>query len=113
MKLEAFDLAFKKFQEAGGITAQNGGIKGKAKAEAPEQSQGVSFGEMFSDAIKQVDSVQKQAENHIEGVTLGKDGYTTHGAMLALEKADAAFQMMNNIRAKIIRAYEDVLRTQV
>ena len=68
---------------------------------------------MFSNAIKEVDSMQKQADNQVEGLTLRKEGYTTHGAMLALEKADAAFQLMNNIRSKIIRAYEDVLRTQV
>ncbi len=113
MKLEAFDLAFRKFQEAGGITAPGQGIKGQPKVQTSEGTQGVSFGEMFTDAIKQVDSVQKQAENQVEGMALQKDGYTTHGAMMALEKADAAFQLMNNIRSKIIRAYEDVLRTQV
>jgi flagellar hook-basal body complex protein FliE len=43
---------------------------------------------------------------------LGK-GVQTHEAMIALEKADVAFQLMNNIRMKITRAYEEVMRTQV
>ena len=107
MKLEAFDIALKKFQEVQGIS----------NIQKPKETQGGdksgSFGEMFSNAIKEVDSMQKQADNQVEGLTLKQEGYTTHGAMLALEKADAAFQLMNNIRSKIIRAYEDVLRTQV
>lgn len=107
MKLEAFDIALKKFQEVQGITNTQ-----KPKETESSDKSG-SFGDMFAKAIKEVDSMQKQADNQVEGLTLKKEGYTTHGAMLALEKADAAFQLMNNIRAKIIRAYEDVLRTQV
>lgn len=107
MKLEAFDIALKKFQEVQGITNTQ-----KPKESGAGDKSG-SFGEMFANAIKEVDSMQKQADNQVEGLTLKKEGYTTHGAMLALEKADSAFQLMNNIRAKIIRAYEDVLRTQV
>lgn len=85
---------------------------------APDGAQGVkgageSFGEMFSNAIKEVDTLQKQADNQIEGLVTGKDGVTSHGAMLALEKADIAFQLMSAIRSKIIRAYEEVIRTQV
>jgi flagellar hook-basal body complex protein FliE len=33
--------------------------------------------------------------------------------MVALEKADVAFQLMSAIRGKIVRAYEEVMRTQV
>lgn len=107
MRMDAFDAALKKFQEVQGIQ----------KPQGPQNlepgGKNSDFGEMFADAIKEVDQMQKQADDQVEGLTLRKDGYTTHGAMLALEKADTAFQLMNNIRAKIIRAYEDVLRTQV
>lgn len=72
-----------------------------------------SFGDLFSKAIKEVDQLQHEADKQIEGMTLGKEGVTQHGAMIALEKADIAFQLMSTIRSKIIRAYEDVLRTQV
>ena len=79
----------------------------------PQAAEGASFSEVFSNAIKEVDSLQKEADQQIENVALGKEGATTHGAMIALEKADVAFQLMNSIRAKIVRAYEDVMRTQV
>jgi flagellar hook-basal body complex protein FliE len=77
------------------------------------QANGESFGEMLNGAVKELDSMHKDADKQIEGLVLGKEGVTPHGAMIALEKADMAFQLMNNIRSKIIRAYEEVMRTQV
>jgi len=72
-----------------------------------------NFGEMFSNAIKEVDQLQKSADQQIEGLFLQKDGVTPHGAMIALEKADIAFQLMNQVRSKIVRAYEEIMRTQL
>lgn len=84
-------------------------VEDKSKASGSEGG----FAQMFSDAIKEVDSLQTQAESQIEGLTLGRDGVTTHGAMLALERADTAFQLMSAIRQKIVRAYEDLIRTPI
>ncbi len=75
-------------------------------------SQG-SFGQMFNDAIKEVDRLQSEANNQIEGLTLNRSGVTPHGAMIALEKADVAFQLMTQVKSKIIQAYQEVMRTQV
>jgi len=75
--------------------------------------QGSSFGDMLNNALKEVNDLQNEANENIEGLTLKKEGITPHGAMVALEKADVAFQLMNAIRGKIIRAYEEVIRTQV
>jgi flagellar hook-basal body complex protein FliE len=83
------------------------------KSGAPQAAQGNSFGEMLENALQEVNGLQNEADKQIEGLTLGKDGYTPHGAMVALEKADTAFQLMSAIRGKIIRAYEEVIRTQV
>lgn len=84
------------------------------KPQATETNKGTkSFSDMFADAIKDVDQLQKTADQQIEGMVTGNSNVTPHGAMLALEKADVAFQLMNTIRSKIVRAYEEVLRTQV
>jgi len=77
------------------------------------QGGGENFGDMLQNALKEVNDLQNEANDNIEGVTLKKDGVTPHSAMVALEKADVAFQLMNAIRGKIIRAYEEVIRTQV
>lgn len=106
-----------------GIKTKIGGIHAyqqQQKIEAPlaqphnkPASEKANFGELFKDAIREVDTLQKQADSQIEGLVLKKAGVTSHDAMIALEKADMAFQLMNQVRAKIIRAYEEVLRTQV
>lgn len=84
--------------------------------EAPNKVEGgnkTSFGQMFTSAIHEVDKLQTQANGQIQDMVLDKGNVTPHDAMLALEKADVAFQLMTQVRAKIIRAYEDIMRTQV
>lgn len=88
------------------------GIQPSGKTSPGTQS-GPNFGEMLVDAVKEVEGLQQQADNKIEAVMTGKGGVTTHEAMIALEKADLAFQMMNQVRSKIMRAYEEVMRTAV
>lgn len=72
-----------------------------------------SFQDMFSDAMKEVNQLQLKADSQIENLILGKGGVNTHDAMIALEKADVAFQLMNQVRSKIVQAYEQVIRTQI
>lgn len=81
------------------------------EVQAPK-TQESSFSSMFADALKEVDQLQHDANGKVEQMVKGEEA-NPHDAMIALEKADVAFQLMNQVRAKIIRAYEDVLRTQV
>ena len=74
---------------------------------------GGSFSQMLTSALEEVNSLQAEANQKIESVTTGKGNVSTHEAMIALEKADVAFQLMSTIKSKIVRAYEEVLRTQV
>ena len=90
---------------------KSGGIENADKISGNEQKP--SFSNFLKDAISEVNTLQNDADQQIEGLVLNKPGVTTHDAMIALEKADVAFQMMNTIRGKIIRAYEEVMRTQI
>ncbi|MCB0329244.1 MAG: flagellar hook-basal body complex protein FliE [Bdellovibrionales bacterium] len=92
---------------------QNGGRVDKVNNPNPGEAQKAGgFANMLGDALNEVDQLQKDADNKIEGMMLGK-GVKTHEAMIALEKADIAFKLMNNIRMRITRAYEEVMRTQI
>lgn len=84
------------------------GIEQQQKVE-----QGKSFGDVLKNTIAEVDSLQKEADVQIAGVVTGAPGASMHDAAIALQKADVAFQLMSSIRTKIIRAYEEVMRTQV
>jgi flagellar hook-basal body complex protein FliE len=72
-----------------------------------------SFGELLTKAMTDLNQMQLDAHEKIEDMVTGKGTTTPHEAMIALEKADVAFQLMNQVRTKIVRAYEEVLRTQV
>lgn len=72
-----------------------------------------SFGEIFQGALKEVNTLQNEADNKIQEMIVNKGSVSTHEVMVAIEKADVAFQLMNQVRAKIVRAYEEVLRTAV
>jgi len=99
-----------------GIKAAIAGIKpldntqGVGKA---EPAKGGGFADMLSNSIREIDNMQKHADDQIQGMVTGKDGVTPHDAMIALEKADISFRLMNSIRSKIVRAYEEVMRTQI
>ena len=98
------------------ITSGLPSIESIAPLQPAQPAQGTApsgFGQMLSDALKEVDGMQKEANNQIEGLALSKSGITPHSAMIALEKADVAFQLMTQIKSKIIQAYQEVLRTQV
>lgn len=82
--------------------------------EGQDAKQGAkSFAEVFQSALKETNELQNVADKKVEELTLGKPGVTQHDAVIALEKADVAFQLMTKIQAKIIRAYEEVMRTAV
>jgi flagellar hook-basal body complex protein FliE len=71
------------------------------------------FGDMLVDALSEVSEVQKSAEVQVSQSMAGEKQVPPHELMISLEKADVAFQLMNKVRSNLIRAYEEVMRTQV
>ena len=81
------------------------------KGQAAEKGNG--FKDTLAQAVREMDRLEKDADHRIEDLMVGKNGATPHDAMIALEKADVAFQLMNNIRTRIVQAYQEIVRTQV
>lgn len=108
MSIDKISGGLEMIQPVKNLQAPSGSEKTQPAADGKQ-----SFGDMLADAIKGVDKMQDEADGQIAGLMIGKEGISPHDAMLALEKADIAFQLMNQIRSKIVRAYEDVMRTQV
>lgn len=108
MSIDGIKSGLAKYAEIERITKPAHIPAGKSEAEG-----GVSFSQMLGNSIQEVNKLQQQADGKIQELVLRKDETTTHEAMIALEQADVAFQLMSNIRTKIIRAYEEVMRTQV
>jgi flagellar hook-basal body complex protein FliE len=72
-----------------------------------------SFSEVLGDALKSVDNSRKESDTLIEGMVTGSKPVSVHETMIALEKADVAFELMNQVRRRVVRAYEEIIRTPV
>ena len=107
----SIDMIKAQFGSLGTIKPVTPAVKPEPGTQAGGKAE--SFKDVFTQTIKELDGLQKDADTKIQGVLLGTGGATPHDAMIALEKADTAFQLMNNIRSRIIRAYEEVMRTQI
>jgi len=87
---------------------QDMGIKGSEKGAGP----GESFSEALKDSIEQVNRLQVEADQASQELLLGQDK-NIHQVMIAVEKANLSFQLMMQVRNKIVTAYEEMMRVQV
>jgi len=69
------------------------------------------FRDLLHSAIDDIQQLESQAETKVAGV-LGGNGSDVHSALIAVEKADLSFQLMMQVRNKIISAYEEISRMQ-
>ncbi len=73
---------------------------------------GSSFSDALKDSIKRVGELEKEADKEVEKLAkMDSDDVTS--TMIAIEKADLSFQLMMQVRNKIITAYEEIMRMQV
>ena len=72
---------------------------------------GKGFGEVLKDSIKKVNALQIEADEAIKSFAKG-ESKDIHETMIAVQKADLSFQLMMQIRNKIVEAYQEVMRLQ-
>jgi len=71
-----------------------------------------SFVETLKESINKMGEIEREADQEISKLAT-LESSDIHNTMIAIEKADMAFQMMMQIRNKIITAYEEIMRMQV
>ncbi len=81
-----------------------------AKDSAAQASE--SFKQVLMKNIEQVNRLQQDAEMAIEDLAAGKRDDVA-GVMIAKQKADLAFQMLLQVRNKLVAAYEEVKQMRV
>jgi flagellar hook-basal body complex protein FliE len=69
------------------------------------------FLETLRGAMDQVEQVHQTAQEKVSGLLEG-NGMDVHSALIAVEKADLSFQLMMQVRNKIVAAYQEVSRLQ-
>ena len=94
------------------ITFQNGlealTRTGSTTAARPAQSP-ESFGDLLKRSLNEVNQLKLEADEAINNLAAGKQK-DIHQTMIDMEKADVTFQLLMQIRNKIISAYETLMR---
>jgi flagellar hook-basal body complex protein FliE len=81
---------------------------GSAAARTVEGSKKQSeFFDALQGAMSQVQDLHTEAQGRVAGMLEGS-GDDVHSAMIAVEKAGLAFEMMVQVRNKIVQAYQTV-----
>ena len=81
-------------------------------SEAIQQSQSSSFGKVLQQSIDQVNRLQLEADGKINDWVTGQQT-DIHQTIIAVEKASVSFELLMQIRNKVISAYENLMRTQI
>jgi flagellar hook-basal body complex protein FliE len=82
------------------------GASGMATRQAAASGES-EFMKTLHNAMDQVGQLQSEADGKVAQLLTG-NGQDVHSAMIAVEKASLAFQMMLQVRNKIVAAYQQV-----
>jgi flagellar hook-basal body complex protein FliE len=80
--------------------------------EKTRNPQSISFGKLLQESINQVNRLQVEADTSANDLATGKQT-DIHQTMIAVEKAEVSFELLMQIRNKVIAAYESIMRTQI
>jgi flagellar hook-basal body complex protein FliE len=87
-----------------------GGVGNPAAAGKSGKTSGAVFDEVLKDAVGKISQVQKDTETAVRELSTGGD---VTSAVIAMEKADMTFQLMVEVRNRLITAYEEIMRMSI
>ena len=73
---------------------------------------GTSFANMLKSLAQDVSVKSAQAGEAVQGVLAG-EGVPLHQAVIAAEEASVSFQLMVEVRNKLLESYQELMRMQV
>jgi flagellar hook-basal body complex protein FliE len=80
----------------------------RADAAAPVRP----FGSVLGSLVGEVSAKQSAAGDAVAGLLSGR-GVPLHQAMIAMEEASVSFQLMVEVRNKLMESYQELMRMQV
>jgi len=79
---------------------------------ATGQTGGGSFSNLLGQFVGEVNSKQTAANDAVTGLLSGGN-VSLHQAMIAMEEANVSFQLMIEVRNKLLDSYQELMRMQV
>ena len=71
-----------------------------------------SFGTWFAQEVGSVNASLLSADNDIKKLAAG-EAHSLHDVMIAMEEAKLSFQLLAQVRNRLLDAYQEVMRMQV
>ncbi|MFC1718820.1 flagellar hook-basal body complex protein FliE [Candidatus Poribacteria bacterium] len=96
-----------RIEQIGGPAAS--GTSATQKLSEPDKG---NFLDVLKKSVEKVNTLQNQADAAIDDLVLG-DNKDIVQTMIKVEQVDISFRLMMQIRNKIVKAYEEVMRMQV
>ena len=94
------------------ITMPTVSVDGAIAAPATGGVQSSGFVDSLKQAISKANDIQLEANHATEALMTGQT-QNIHQTMVALQEADVSFQLMMQIRNKILSAYDEIQRMQI
>ena len=70
------------------------------------------FGKVFEQLVSSVDSKQRESQALTRDVLMGNND-NLHQSMIAMQEAGVAFQLMVEVRNKVVESYQELMRMPV
>lgn len=90
------------------------GLPGKIQSnmpvhKTPSKDNGSGFENLLTQSLKEVNSAQINANNAVNDLVAGKTE-NIHETMIQMQKASISFEMMMEVRNKLVDAYQEIIK---
>lgn len=85
---------------------------GGQSAQSEQDGGGSSFKDVLVKNLQEVNQAQQEAQRAVEDLTTGQRN-DVEGVILATQKADNAFRMLQQLRNRMMEAYDEVKQMRV
>tara|TARA_B100000749_G_C18093120_1_gene328582 strand:- start:105 stop:485 length:381 start_codon:yes stop_codon:yes gene_type:complete len=92
--------------------AKTGQVESTQSTQAVGSVQGSGFGDLLNQFVGEVNEKQLASSQAVTDLLAGKD-VPLHQAMIAMQEAGVSFQLMVEVRNKLLQGYQDLMRMQV
>lgn len=83
---------------------------GPIQVAGPQPS--ASFGQFVGDGVEQVNQALIASQSDLQSLALG-NAQNLHQIMMRLEETRLSFELMMQVRSRVLEAYQDVMKMQI
>ncbi len=85
---------------------------GRLPAPRSRETADGGFADTLAQAIQEVDRAQKAADAQVEAFIAGEQE-NLHEVMISMNQARLYFQLMTEVRNRLLETYQELMRTQI